>query len=243
MDTQNTHFNNKFMLDKTQIKAIIFDVDGTLRDTDDEIIRSIELFLLRFEYFISSEKAKTMARRFVMKIENPTQKVLYYTDKWGWDTFIHRSVLFLRRLFKPFKNNKNCLPIEGIQEMIPVLAQHYPLAIASAGDSETVINFLENAGIRQYFTSIATALTCPHTKPFADPLIWAANQMGVLPENCLMVGDTTVDILAGKNAGTQTLGVLCGFGELEELQALKPDLIVQTTSELMYVLGLEFIAI
>ena len=226
------------MIDKTQIKAIIFDVDGTLRDTDDEMIRSIELLLLRFEYFISSNKAKTMSRRFVMNMENPAQKVLYYADKWGWDSFIHRSVLFLRRLFKPLKKNKNYLPIEGIQGMIPVLAKHYTLAVASAGDSETVVNFLENAGIRRYFTCIATALTCPHTKPFADPLIWAANQMGVLPENCLMVGDTTVDMLAGKNARTQTLGVLCGFGEMAELEALKPDLIVETTSELMQVLRL-----
>ncbi len=39
------------MLDKSKIKAIIFDVDGTLRDTDDEMVRSIELFLLKFEFF------------------------------------------------------------------------------------------------------------------------------------------------------------------------------------------------
>jgi N-acetyl-D-muramate 6-phosphate phosphatase len=148
------------MIDKTQIKAIIFDVDGTLRDTDDEMIRSIELLLLRFEYFISSEKAKTMARRFVMNMENPAQKVLYYSDKWGWDTFIHQSINFIRKLFKPFKHNKNYLAIEGIQEMIPILAQHYPLAIASAGDGETVAAFLENAGIRQYFKCIANKTFC-----------------------------------------------------------------------------------
>ena len=120
--------------------------------------------------------------------------------------------------------------------MIPILAQHYPLAIASAGDVETVEAFLENAGIRQYFTVIATALTCPHTKPFADPLIWAANRMGVLPENCLMVGDTTVDIMAGKNAGTQTFAVLCGFGEMKELTDLEPHMLVDSTNELLHIL-------
>ena len=226
------------MLDTNRIKAIIFDVDGTLRDTDDEFIRRIELILLRFEYFISTEKAKTMSRSFVMYMENPTQKMLYYSDKWGWDTFIHRFILSLRRLFRPLKHNKNYLAIEGIKEMIPILAQRYPLAVASAGDSETVLSFLEHAGIRQHFTTIATALTCPHTKPFADPLIWAATEMGVLPEQCLMVGDTTVDILAGKNANTQTLGVLCGFGEKAELDALKPDLIVDTTADLLKILGI-----
>jgi N-acetyl-D-muramate 6-phosphate phosphatase len=217
------------MLDKTKIKAIIFDIDGTLRDTDDEMVRRIELFLLHFEFFISTEKAKKAARHFVMDIENPGQKVLYYSDKWGWDTFIHKTVLFIRRLLKPFKHTKNYLTIEGIQEMIPQLAQHYTLAVASAGDAETVDAFLENAGIKPYFKVIATALTCPRTKPFADPLIWAAHQMGVSPEQCVMVGDTTVDILAGKNAETQTVGVLCGFGEKGELEALKPDLLLETT--------------
>ena len=225
------------MLDKTKIKAIIFDIDGTLRDTDDEMVRRIELFLLHFEYFISSEKAKTAARRWVMNMENPAQKVLFYSDKWGWDTFIHKTVLFIRRILKPFKSKNNYLTIEGIQDMIPKLAQHYPLAVASAGDRETVLNFLENAGIQQYFTVIATALTCPHTKPFADPLVWAALQMGVLPEHCVMVGDTTVDILAGKNAGTQTVGVLCGFGEKAELEDLKPNLMLETTALLGEILN------
>ena len=56
--------------------------------------------------------------------------------------------------------------------------------------------------------------------------------MGVLPEECLMVGDTTVDMLAGKNARTQTVAVLCGFGEKKELEALKPDLLLDTTAQL-----------
>jgi N-acetyl-D-muramate 6-phosphate phosphatase len=226
----------KIMLDKTKIKAIIFDIDGTLRDTDDEMVRRIELFLLHFEFFMSTEKAKTAARHFVMDIEDPGQKVLYYSDKWGWDTLIHKIIVFLRKLLKPFKHPKNYLTIEGIKEMIPQLAQHYTLAVASAGDEETVNAFLENAGIRQYFKAIATALTCSHTKPFADPLIWAAYQMGVSPEQCVMVGDTTVDISAGKNAGTQTVAVLCGFGEKSELEALKPDLMLETTGMLKAIL-------
>jgi len=51
-----------------------------------------------------------------------------------------------------------------------------------------------------------------------------------------MVGDTTVDIRAGKSAGTQTIGVLCGFGEENELRQLGADMILTTTSELIQVL-------
>jgi N-acetyl-D-muramate 6-phosphate phosphatase len=219
-------------LDKTRIKAIIFDVDGTLRDTDDEMVRSVELFLLKFEFLISSKNAQSAARDIVMKMENPAQKILHYADKWGWDKCIHEAVNAIRWLLRPFKNTKKYQTIEGVPEMIAALAKHYPLAVASAGDEKTVRSFLENAGILPYFKCVATALTCPHTKPFADPLIWTALQMGVPIENCLMVGDTTVDMLAGNNAQTQTVAVLCGFGEKSELEALKPNLILNTTADL-----------
>ena len=47
-----------------------------------------------------------------------------------------------------------------------------------------------------------------------------------------MIGDTTVDIQAGKAAGAQTVGVLCGFGEEPELKKKGADMILNTTSEL-----------
>jgi HAD superfamily hydrolase (TIGR01549 family) len=231
------------MLEKTKIKAIIFDVDGTLRDTDNEMVRGIELFLLKFEFFISSKKAQTAARSIVMNIENPAQFILHYADKWGWDTFIHQVIQGIRWLLKPFKNNRNFQTIEGIKPMIVELAKHYPLAIASAGNEQTVRAFLAHADIAQYFVCVATALTCRHTKPFADPLVWAALQMGVEVENCIMVGDTTVDMLAGKNAKTQTVAVLCGFGEREELEALKPNVILSTTADLTVILISNFLKI
>ncbi len=224
------------MLDKSKIKAIIFDVDGTLRDTDDEMVRSIELFLLKFEFFISSKKAQMAARSIVMSMENPAQIILHYADKWGWDKFIHQIIQGIRWLLKPFKNTQSFQTIEGVKAMIAELSQHYPLAVASAGDEQTVKAFLAHAGIAPYFKCVATALTCPHTKPFADPLVWAALQMGVDIENCIMVGDTTVDLMAGNNAKTQTVAVLCGFGEREELAALNPNLILTTTADLAEVL-------
>ncbi len=51
-----------------------------------------------------------------------------------------------------------------------------------------------------------------------------------------MIGDTTVDIRAGKAAGAQTVGVLCGFGERAELERQGADLILKNTSELADVL-------
>jgi phosphoglycolate phosphatase-like HAD superfamily hydrolase len=83
-----------------------------------------------------------------------------------------------------------------------------------------------------YFTCVVTAQTCAHTKPFPDPIHYAAERMGTPAQNCLMVGDTIVDILAGKAAGAQTAGVLCGFGEQVELLAAGANAILATTADL-----------
>ena len=60
--------------------------------------------------------------------------------------------------------------------------------------------------------------------------------MGVPPSACLMIGDTTVDMRAGVAAGAQTLGVLCGFGEEEELIRNGANAILSTTADLVTVL-------
>jgi phosphoglycolate phosphatase len=60
--------------------------------------------------------------------------------------------------------------------------------------------------------------------------------MGLAPEACLMIGDTTVDIRAGRSAGAQTVGVLCGFGEEPELKKSRADMILNATPDLADVL-------
>jgi phosphoglycolate phosphatase-like HAD superfamily hydrolase len=108
--------------------------------------------------------------------------------------------------------------------------------VVSARDDKSTREFLEQFALTGYFQEIVTAITAEHTKPYPDPILYAAEKMGVDPENCLMIGDTTVDIRAGKAAGTQTVGVLCGFGERAELEHRETDLILDTTAELADVL-------
>ena len=121
--------------------------------------------------------------------------------------------------------------------MLDSLVKRYPLSVVSARDTRTTMDFLNQFDLAAYFKCIATNQTCEHTKPFPDPIIWAAREMSVPPEACLMVGDTSVDIRAGKAAGAQTVGVLCGFGEEGELCEHNADMILSITSELVQLLG------
>ena len=84
-----------------------------------------------------------------------------------------------------------------------------------------------------YLDHVITGQSAEHTKPYPDPILLAAHKMGVKPEECLMIGDTTVDMRAGKSAGAQTVGVLCGFGEEPELIKKGADKILKSTPDLI----------
>jgi phosphoglycolate phosphatase-like HAD superfamily hydrolase len=126
--------------------------------------------------------------------------------------------------------------IHGVKDMLEALCHRYPLAVVSARDTSSTMSFLDQFELVPYFKVICTDQTCAHTKPYPDPILFAAERMGVPPQACLMVGDTSVDIRAGQAAGAQTVGVLCGFGEELELRTLGADMLLSTTPELTQVL-------
>ncbi|MBE9524997.1 MAG: HAD family hydrolase, partial [Chloroflexi bacterium] len=122
--------------------------------------------------------------------------------------------------------------MDGVKTMLGELGHHYPMAVVSARGERSTHWFLDQFELTHLFKTIVTAQTCAHTKPYPDPIQWAAKEMGVLPGECLMIGDTTVDILAAKAAQAQSAGVLCGFGERAELHAAGADIIIDTTKDI-----------
>jgi phosphoglycolate phosphatase-like HAD superfamily hydrolase len=120
--------------------------------------------------------------------------------------------------------------------MLEQLYQHYPMAVVSARGGRSTQWFLDQFELMPLFKTVVTAQTCEFTKPYPDPIQWAAKEMGVSAQECLMIGDTTVDILAAKRAGAQSIGVLCGFGERAELKAAGANIIVETTEAITSVL-------
>jgi phosphoglycolate phosphatase-like HAD superfamily hydrolase len=110
------------------------------------------------------------------------------------------------------------------------------MAIVSARGEKGTMEFLQHHQLTDKFVCIASGQTTPHTKPWPDPILWSARQMGIPPDNCLMIGDTTVDIRAGRNAAAQTIGVLSGFGDRNELSRAGANLIVENVAELTKIL-------
>ena len=213
-------------LDISRVKALCFDVDGTLSNTDDLYVHKVARF---FPHFLFKDPDHA-ARRFVMWVEAPGNALLGLTDTIGLDDEIVAIIDWLSRHQK--RSSKTFWLIPGVDEMLKQLKGHYPMTVVSARDEKGTMRFLEQFDLVKYFDAVITGQSAEHTKPYPDPILLAAQKMGVKPEECLMIGDTTVDIQAGKAAGAQTVGVLCGFGEEPELKKKGADMILNTTSEL-----------
>lgn len=221
-------------LDLQRIEAICFDVDGTLSDTDDLWTQKLAALLHPLRFAVPGGDVANLARQIVMGLETPGNTLYEFLDHLSLDDDIFRLMGAIRQRRKAGlrQAEKTFLIIPQVADLLPRLTPHFRLSVVSAGGQEGTLAFLEHFGLRTFFHAVATSQTCALTKPHPDPVLWAAAQMGVAPERCLMVGDTTVDICAGKQAGAQTVGVLCGFGKEDELCRAGADVILPTTADL-----------
>jgi len=221
-------------LDLARIRAICFDVDGTLSDTDDEWVLELEDRLKPLLFFLSPKRLRTLARWLVMSGETPGNWFFEALDRLNLDERFHHVNQWLRR--KARASSPRFRLVLGVPLLLNSLYRHYPLAIVSARDELSTLAFLEHHSLRHFFRVVVTAQTTPHTKPFPDPLLWAAHAMEVEPHHCLMVGDTPPDIRAAKAAGAQAVGVLCGFGTERELRHAGADLVLPSPTHLLALL-------
>lgn len=233
------------MLDLARIRALCFDVDGTIADTDDHLVAQLAGVLVRLP-LVSGRRASRVARQVVMAAESPVNAAYEAIDRAGWAGRMHRAKDLARRLRAQRRHlaGRRVAAVDevphdmvpDVQQMLDVLAEHYPMSVISTGGVPRIEAFLAHYDVRRHMTAVVGAGTTERMKPDAEPLRYAAEAMGVAPEHCLMIGDTTVDMRTAAAAGAQAVGVLCGFGTRDELIRTGADLVLETTSDLLAVL-------
>ena len=213
------------------VRAIIFDIDGTLSDSDDQMVARVARLLRPLRIALTDDARRAAARWLVMAAESPGNFLYNMADRLSLDSFLIKQLD--RASQKRKQRVKKYWIIPGVAEMLARAAQRMPLAVVSARDEHSSLAFIQQFHLEPYFKTIVTSQTCEHTKPFPDPLLYAAQQLRVAPEHCLMVGDTTVDMRAARLAGMQALGVLCGFGTQRELLRAGAHQILDSTAEVL----------
>ncbi len=217
----NTLFSPK------DIDAVLFDMDGTLVDTDDV---DVQKWAKQVEQVVKTtpEMAAAAAHRFVMAIETPVNSLLTMLDAVGLDNFVISLAIKLYGI----DEDKPMPPIHGIETLIPALALNFKLGIVSTRTVATTEKFLSDLNLRDYFQVIGGRDTTKRIKPHPEPILSAASRLGVGPARCLMIGDTTVDVRSARRAGVYACAVLCGFGERNELEKAGAQLILANTNDI-----------
>lgn len=224
-------------IDLSRVQGLLFDVDGTLSDTDDRFVEQIALFLNPVKWIWKDNNPRRFARWFVMSAETPANFLYSLADRLNLDSAFSKPYDWLsRKRHHRTSAQERFWLVPGVREMLEYFYGRFPMGVVSARDKRTTIHFLKYFELLDYFEIIVTAQTCQYTKPFPDPVIYAAQKLGLPADQCLMIGDTAVDIRAGLSAGAQTVGVLCGFGTQRELERSGANLVLPETADLMKVL-------
>ena len=219
--------NNTIPFD--QIEAILFDLDGTLIDTDDDAVASMGK---RLRPFLGRHANRT-ARWFAMKAETPGNALITLLDILHLDEPLMGFTDKLRRWRGSYPAHEFRF-IPSVDEMLLSLQGQYKVALVTTRSRYHIDAFLEQFPVETaVFHTTCGLQDTRRLKPHPAPVKLAAKRLGVPVEKCVMVGDTTVDVKSGCRAGAWSIGVLCGFGEPGELARAGAHLVLDSTADLI----------
>ncbi len=203
-------------------EAVLFDIDGTL-------LNSKELIYQAYEYTFQLHNLPAIPRDELNNMIGKPLENIYKHFAPSYDTGnlceTHRTFQIGNlRLSTPFPNTKDTLT--KIKEI------GIKIAAITSRSQRTSIRTLELAGIKNKIDVIISGENGGKHKPHPESLLRALKQLGIKPEKAVMVGDTDVDILAGKNAKTKTIGVTYGFHGKRILKS-NPDYVIDDIAEII----------
>jgi phosphoglycolate phosphatase len=207
-----------------EIDLLVFDLDGTLVDTKDIIIASINrtLVVLGKETKPHDEIAANIGEG----VWNLIQKSLRPRD----EEELSRAIA----IFKNDYQQRAAAESKLFPKVIEVL-DHFKdkiKVIVSNSFDDTVKVVVRARGIDKYFKLILGGSDRNCLKPSPCPLDRILNQFQVAKSRCLMVGDMAIDIDTGKQAGVHTCAVTYGIGKKKELLESGPEFIIDDLSDL-----------
>jgi pyrophosphatase PpaX len=209
------------------IKAILFDLDGTLINTNHLIMES---FKHAFKTYLNIEVAESEIVKF---FGEPLERSM---GKFG-----EENKPGLLTTFKEFNEKMHDVlakEYEGVEEALHELkSNEIKLGVVTSKRRIMAYRSLKLIRAFDYMDVIITPEDTGNHKPHPEPILKACEALGVEPEESLMVGDSIYDIQCGVNAGSATCAVTYTEFSMEEINKLEPDYFVDNLSELLEILN------
>jgi len=211
---------------RLKVKGVFLDLDGTIVDSRRAYLEAVKAALV-------STGRKTVNINVVTEIPKRIEQNLPIDDLLK-DVDVKK---FLHEYLKAYYHAtvEKTRPMPNISETLKKLSEKAKLALITMRHvpKEDVIEELKRFGLAEYFQVVVTALDVRHPKPSPEGLLQCTKKLGIQSHECVVVGDSVMDIRLGKVAGTRTVAVLSGIFSLEELKNEKPDLILENVNKLV----------
>lgn len=205
------------------IKALLFDFDGTLLNTNELIIQT---FMHVLEKYFPGQFQPEDCLQFI----GPSLK----------ETFEKLDPHRADEMTAEYRTWNHAHHDELVKEydgVLPALVQLKELdlrmAIVSTKMRKTIKRGLEIMNASQFFEVIVGIDDVQNVKPDPEPINLALSQLGLKKDEVIMIGDNYHDILAGKNAGVKTAGVAWAIKGEEFLKSFDPNYMLKTLSDLV----------
>ena len=209
------------------IKAVLFDLDGTLTDSGEGIIN-----------------CAVFAMEHLGIPVPPREELGVFVGPPLWDTFrqfgvpadrVDEAVEIYRSRYIPIGKFENT-PYPGIRETLETLrAQGRKLYVATSKPEVTAREILEHFDLSRYFTEICGA-TIDKTRSSKEDVIAYLLSLDACRENSVMVGDTAFDVIGAAAHGIPTIGAAWGYGKTEDMVSAGAVAIAQTPEDLLRII-------
>lgn len=214
----------------TKIKHICFDLDGTLVKSAKTIYKTTvnSLNQLGINYYLPEYEFNSMIGQHFkdifehFKITVPDFEYFIKVYKKNYFDFIDDSELY-----------------DDVPETLSALkGNNIKVSLLTTKAQDQAEKIITHFNLVKYFDLIMGRRDgIPH-KPSPEPLMLICEEINLDTTETAMVGDTELDILCGKNAGSKTIAVTYGYRETEVLNSYKPDYLINSLSEINSILNI-----
>ncbi len=207
------------VVEKIHVKTVVFDLDGTLVDSQEDIIITVNHMLRELGMDVKSAdviRSYIGSGRRQLILDALGDRALPATERRGTEIF--------REYYAAHMMDHSRL-YPGVIEVLDYLRDK-KLGILTNKNRELTIKTLEHFSLVARFAHVKGGDNERCMKPDSCPLTDVLSVMDSSPETTLMVGDSDIDVKTGKMAGAHTCGVTYGIGSPEKLKAAEPDFVI-----------------
>ena len=221
------------MINKPEM--ILIDVDGTLVDSVPDLAYCVDEMMKQLGRPVHGEaKVRDWVGNGVERLVR--RALIGQLDGEPDEADFDRAYPIFLELYAVNTSQRSLL-YPGIREGLDYLKQQgYRLGCVTNKASQFTLPLLRDLGVHDEFEIIVAGDTLPQKKPDPTPLLYAAEQLGIKPENALMVGDSQSDVKAARAAGFQIVCMSYGYNHGEDIRNYHPDAVIDALTEIRPIL-------